>query len=106
MREFLRFLVEHENWIRRLDACILAFGLVVIFALKPGGWSEQTIRVLTGLAAIVMYSYWIADETRKANKHPRSARVQKIENYLALALWLLIGIFTFAMLVVFPSFKK
>lgn len=99
--QLMRFLQENESSIRRWDALILLVGLTVIFGLRPAGWVEQCLRIITGLAAFLMYAFFVLDEQRKARQHPRSMRVQTVEKYVALGLWLLIGLF---LLVAFIAF--
>jgi hypothetical protein len=92
MRSILKFLRENEKAIRDADIVALLTGLGIIFLLKPGGCVEGAVRIVTAVSAVIMYVYWFVDEDRKAQKHPRSPLVARLEKVVAATLWLSIGI--------------
>jgi hypothetical protein len=91
--------------LRRVDAVVVLVGLAIIFVWQPGGSIEQFVRIVTGIAAIFMYAFMIGDEHRKYQKAPRSKRVETIEQYVLVALWVFIGLSLFVLFVVLPHFR-
>jgi hypothetical protein len=84
--------------LRRWLAGTVLVGSVLIFVVEVHGWLEVIIRAITGTSALAIYVFWMLDIYRDARQHRRSARIEKIEKFVAAVLWFFIAVLVIALL--------